>query len=116
MSKAKLVITAVVVEGRTQSEGARASGVAKGGVSRLVARSRVEGEAAFTAGSRRPRTSPTAVPTATVEVVLALRKRLSDQGLDAGADTIVWHLDHAHGIEVSRATVHRILVRAGAVV
>ena len=38
MSKARLVITAVVVEGRTQGEVARAYGVSKGWVSKLVAR------------------------------------------------------------------------------
>ena len=47
MSKAKLVITAVVLEGRSQTEVAVAYGVSKGWVSRLVARYRVEGEAAF---------------------------------------------------------------------
>jgi transposase InsO family protein len=39
-----------------------------------------------------------------------------EAGLDAGADTIGWHLRHHHRISVSRATIHRILVRGGAVV
>src|SRR5215467_12750738 len=47
MSKARLVITAVVAEGRAQGEVARAYGVWQGWVSRLVARYRAEGEAAF---------------------------------------------------------------------
>jgi len=37
-------------------------------------------------------------------------------GLDAGADTIERHLLHRHQVGVSRATIHRILTRAGAVV
>ncbi|MGB8651368.1 MAG: sigma factor-like helix-turn-helix DNA-binding protein, partial [Mycobacteriales bacterium] len=41
MSKARLVITAVVLEGRTQGETARAYGVSQGWVSRLVARYKV---------------------------------------------------------------------------
>ncbi len=45
MSKARLVITAVVTEGRSQGEVARAYGVSQGWVSRLVARYRAEGEA-----------------------------------------------------------------------
>jgi transposase InsO family protein len=49
-------------------------------------------------------------------LVLELRKELSEQGLDAGADTIGWHLQHHHDVRVSRATIHRILTRAGAVV
>src|SRR5437764_221688 len=47
MSKARLVITAVVVEGRSQSEVARAYGMSQPWVSRLVARYRAEGEAAY---------------------------------------------------------------------
>ena len=43
MSKARLVITAVVTEGRSQGEVARAYGVSQGWVSRLVARYRAEG-------------------------------------------------------------------------
>jgi hypothetical protein len=47
MSKARVVITAIVVEGRTHGEVARAYGVSQGWISRLVARYRVEGGAAF---------------------------------------------------------------------
>ncbi|WP_427887034.1 DDE-type integrase/transposase/recombinase [Kribbella sp. GL6] len=41
---------------------------------------------------------------------------LAEAGLDAGADTIGWHLEGHHQITLSRATIHRILTRAGAVV
>lgn len=41
---------------------------------------------------------------------------LAEQGLDAGADTIGWHLLHRHQVAVSRATIHRILTRHAAVV
>lgn len=37
-------------------------------------------------------------------------------GLDAGADTIGWHLEHGHQLEVSRATIDRTLRRKGLVV
>ena len=47
MSKAKLVITAVVQGGMTQAEAASTYGVSKGWVSKLLARYRAEGEAAF---------------------------------------------------------------------
>jgi len=33
-------------------------------------------------------------------------------GLDAGADTIAWHLQHHHRTTVSRATIYRIIRRA----
>jgi transposase InsO family protein len=113
MSKARLVITAVLVEGRSQSEVARAYGVSQPWISRLVARYRAEGEAAFEPRSRRPRTSPTATPAAVVDLVLRLRKELTGQGLDAGAHTITWHLHQHHQVELSAATIWRILSRHG---
>jgi transposase InsO family protein len=115
MSKARLVITAVVVEGRSQSEVARAYGVSQGWVSRLVARYRAEGEAAFEPRSRRPKTSPRAIGDQVAELIIALRKDLAGQGLDAGPDTICWHLAHHHQIRISPATASRYLARAGLV-
>ncbi|MEU8365379.1 IS481 family transposase, partial [Nonomuraea sp. NPDC048882] len=116
VSKARVVITAVVVEGRSQAEVARAYGVSKGWVSKLVARYRAEGEAAFEPRSRRPRTSPNAIDADTVELIVRLRKELTEQGLDAGPDTIGWHLAHHHGRTVSRATISRHLTRRGLVI
>ncbi|WP_405151299.1 helix-turn-helix domain-containing protein [Sphaerisporangium sp. NBC_01403] len=78
------MITAVVVEGRSQAEVARASGVSRGWVSKLIARYRAEGEAAFQPRSKRPKTSQNAIAATTVELITQLRKALSDQGLDAG--------------------------------
>ena len=111
VSRARLVITAVVVEGRSQGEVARAYGVSQGWISRLVARYRVEGEAAFEPRSRRPHHSPTALSDQTIELIVQLRKQLIEQGLDAGPDTIGWHLAHRHATTVSAATVSRYLTR-----
>lgn len=115
MSKARLVITAVVMEGRSQADVARSYAVSKGWVSKLVARYRAEGEAAFEPGSRRPKTSPAAIPESTVELIVELRRQLVAQGLDAGSDTIGWHLEHHHHRRVSRATIDRTLRRHGLV-
>jgi transposase len=115
MSKARLIITAVTVEGRSQREVARAYGINQSWVSRLVARYHAEGEAAFQPRSRRPKTSPTAIPPATVTLITELRDKLTSAGLDAGPDTIAWHLAHRHGTRVSAATVSRTLTRAGLV-
>jgi transposase InsO family protein len=114
MSKRRLVITAVLT-GQSQSEVARSYGVSQGWISRLMARYRLEGQAAFEPLSRAPASSPGATPPQTVELVLRLRKQLADAGLDAGADTIGWHMTHHHGTTLSRATINRILTRAGAV-
>lgn len=115
MSRARLVITAVVVEGRTQAEVAAEYGVSKGWVSKLITRYRAEGEAAFEPRSRRPKTSPTAIDSTAVELIVALRRELSGVGLDAGPDTIAWHLLHRHHITVSISTISRYLVKAGLV-
>jgi len=115
MSKARLVITAVVIEGRKQAEVARSYGISESWVSKLVARYRVEGEAAFEPKSRRPKTSPTAISDQTADLIVRLRKDLAGQGLDAGPDTIRWHLAQHHNITVSAATVGRYLAKAGLV-
>ena len=115
MSKARLVITAVVLEGRTQAAVARDYGVSKGWVSKLVARYRAEGETAFQPRSRRPLTSPTATPAAVIELIIQLRSDLVTDGHDAGPDTIAWHLTHHHQVSVSAATISRHLTRAGLV-
>ncbi len=114
MSKRRLVVTAVLA-GESQSAVARRYGVSQGWISRLLARYQREGEAAFAPHSRRPHTSPSATPPAIVGQVLQLREQLQQRGLDAGADTIAWHLEHHHGIRLARATIHRIMARAGAV-
>ncbi|MBI4940798.1 MAG: IS481 family transposase [Actinobacteria bacterium] len=124
MSKRRLVITAVVVQGLSQAETARRYGVSQGWVSRLVARWRLEGEAAFEARSRRPHRSPTATSTVVVDRVLGLRKTLTDAGLDAGPHSICWHLQHgpddlvrpADRVRVAPATVWRVLHRHGLVI
>ena len=115
MSKARLVITAVIVEGRSQADVARAYGVSKGWVSKLVARYRTDGDEAFQPRSRRPRTSPKSTPAATVALITDMRVKLSGQGLDAGPDTIAWHLQHHHKMNVSVSTIARTLTRAGLV-
>jgi transposase InsO family protein len=114
MSKARLVITAIELEGRTVADVVAAYGVSKSWVYELLTRYHLEGEAAFEPRSRRPKVSPNATPTAVVDLVLLLRKQLADAGLDAGSDTISWHLQHHHNTVLSRATIHRILARNGA--
>jgi transposase InsO family protein len=115
VSKARVVIVAVVVEGRAPAEVARSFGVSRSWVYELVARYRAEGDLAFEPRSRRPKTSPRAIPEGTVALVVQLRRQLTSQGLDAGSDTIGWHLEHHHNIRVSRATIDRTLRRQGLV-
>ena len=115
MSRARLVITAVTVEKRPVSEVARSYGVARSWIYTLLARYRAEGDAAFEPRSRRPETSPRAISADTADLIIRLRKELSEQGLDAGPHTICWHLERHHRTRVSPATVSRYLARAGLV-
>jgi transposase InsO family protein len=117
VSRAKLVITAITVEGLSQAEVARRYGVSAAWVSRLMARFRDEGEAAFEPRSRRPKTSPTAASQDVVAAVLGERDRLVAAGHDAGPETIHWHLEQSAAVPrlPSRATIARILTRHGRV-
>src|SRR3954468_9071307 len=74
MSKARLIITAVVDEKRAKSEVARDYDVSRYWVQQLVRRYLAEGEAAFEPHSRRPHTSPHAVPAGVEDEIVRLRK------------------------------------------
>ena len=115
MSKARLVITALQAEGATVAEVARRYGVHRSWVYRLKARYDAEGDKAFEPLSRRPKRSPTATSPEVTELIIDLRDQLTGQGLDAGAETIGWHLQHHHRITVSRSTINRIVKRASRV-
>jgi transposase InsO family protein len=120
MSKARLIIAAVVAEGRSKSEVARDYQISRYWVQLLVRRYAAEGEAAFEPRSRRPRSSPHAVPAAVEEEIVRLRKELARQGLDAGADTIRTHLARrtprsqtSTNPTPAVSTIWRILTRRG---
>ena len=59
MSLARVVVTAVIVEGRSKAQVARDYGVARSWVYELLKRFEVEGEVTFVARSRRPHSSYT---------------------------------------------------------
>jgi len=117
-SRARLVITAITTQGLSQAEAARTYGLSQAWVSRLMAGYRVEGEAAFEPRSRRPKAaSPRALLVEVRDLILRLRKKLGDAGLDAGtrhhrlaprAPPRAW--------SPSRSTISRHLARAGLVV
>jgi hypothetical protein len=115
MSRARLVITAVVMEGRSQGEVARAYGVSQGWVSRLVARYREEDEAASGPRSRRPKTSPNAIASQTAELIAGLRKDLAGPGPGRRAAHDLLAPGTSPPGEGFGATVSRYLARAGLV-
>jgi len=113
MSLARLVVTAVRFEGRSKSTVAREYRVSRRWVQTLCARYEAEGEAGLEPRSRRPVRSPQRTADGVEDAIVELRKALSDQGLDAGAHTIVYHLAERGGPVPSVATVWRILSRRG---
>ncbi len=87
-SKARLVITALYVDRQTPAEVAARYGVHRAWVYKLKARYEAEGEASLEPRSRRPRTSPAAIAAEVVDLIVRVRKELTDAGLDAGPETI----------------------------
>jgi transposase InsO family protein len=116
MTLNRLLITAVVIENRPVAHVAAQYGVSQSWLFELVARYQIEGETAFEPRSRRPRNVPRTTPTEVVDLIVEYREKLTATGLDAGPDTIAWHLEHHHGVTVSRATISRYLQAHGLVV
>jgi transposase InsO family protein len=72
--------------------------------------------------SRAPQRSPQRTPEAVEDLIVEWRKRLAEDGLDAGASSIQWHL-HRRLTELgwdvktpSQATIWRVLDRRGLIV
>src|SRR4051794_16582055 len=104
------------VDGVNVAAVCRQVGVSRKTFYKWRARYRVGGLEALAPASRRPGRSPNRVPVAIEERIVEWRKRLGDDGLDAGAATIRWHLGRS-GVKPlpSQATVWRGLVRRGVV-
>lgn len=115
MSLARLVVTAVRLEGRTKAEVSRDYGVSPRWIYELCRRFDREGEAGLEPRSRRPHRSPRRTAELIEDEIVELRKELADLGVDAGAHTIAAHLVRRHGggAVPSVATIWRILSRRG---
>ena len=113
MGMAQLVVTAVLVGGRTKAEVARTYGVSRRWVITLVQRFLAEGEAGLAPQSRRPHESPGRTAQAVEDEIVALRKDLDRDGHDAGAATIAAHLEQRHGHAPATSTIWRILSARG---
>lgn len=113
MGMPQLVVTAVLVEGRSKSEVAREYGVSRRWVITLVQRYLAEGQAGLEPRSRRPRTSPQRTAQEFKDEVVALRKDLDRDGHEAGAATIAFHFQQRHGVSPAVSTIWRILSQRG---
>jgi transposase InsO family protein len=116
MELARYVVEAVVLEGRSYREVARAHGVSKSWVGKLVGRFREGGYEAIAPRSRAPKRIPHRTCGALEDEIVALRKELTELGVDAGAATIHYHLSQRHHGVPSVSTIWRVLRRRGFVV
>src|SRR6266498_625538 len=116
MDLARYVVDAVMVEGRSYREVARAHGVSKSWVGKLVGRFRAGGYPAIEPRSRAAKHIPHRTSDALEDEIVALRKELAELGLDAGAASIHYHLGTRHEAVPSVSTIWRVLRRRGFVV
>ena len=113
MDLAKYCVNAVLVEGRSMREVAAATGRSKSWVHRHVGLYRSGGEEALAPRKRGPKV-PANLTSAELEgEIVAWRKRLADDGLDAGARTILWHMSQSRAEVPALSTIHRVLRRRG---
>ena len=111
MGLARYLVDAVVLEGRSITALARAHGVSRYWIYKLLARYREGGYPALEPRSRRPRSCPHQTAPEVEAEILRLRRELTEAGFDAGPQTIRHHLQADP--RPSHATIWRILKRHG---
>src|SRR5665213_3103083 len=113
MDMAQYAVTAVLVEGRSVRAVAASTGRSKSWVQRHVALYREGGDEALTPRRRGPATALNRTASEIEDVIVAMRKELVDQGYDAGARTIRYHLVALGSSAPALSTIHRVLHRHG---
>ena len=115
MSKAKVIVLSVVVQGLSKAEAARRYEVSWQWVHTLVTRYEAGGLDAVEPQSRRPLSNPRATPADVRGRVVELRRQLEAAGLDAGPVTIASHLRAEGAAAPAASTIRRVLRDAGLV-
>jgi transposase InsO family protein len=110
---ARYLVDAVVVEKRSCREVARAHGVSKSWAAALVARYRSGGYDAIAPRSKVAKKVANRSSTELEDRVVRIRKELTDDGFDGGAQTIHYHLSLSDPSPPSVSTIWRILKRRG---
>jgi transposase InsO family protein len=114
MELSEFLVNEIVIEHKSVAEVVAANDVSRSWLYELLARYRKHGPAGLKPESRRPDSSPTRISEALEEEIVAIRKSLSEEGLDAGPHTIQYHLQKKHKRAVpSVATIWRVLSRRG---
>ncbi len=116
MDLAKYCVDAGLVEGRSVRAVAAATGRSKSWVQRHVSLYREGGEVALSPRKRGPKVPANLTSAVLEDQIVGWRKRLGEDGLDAGARTIAWHLSQESSDVPALSTIHRVLRRRGFVV
>jgi transposase InsO family protein len=116
MSRARVAVLQIVSHQLSVTSAAAEYGFSRRHLHRLLVRYGEGGLEAVEPRSRRPRTTPFAVPEKVRERVIELRSQLTADGLDAGPVTIAWHLEQEGFKPPAPATISRILQRAGLII
>jgi transposase InsO family protein len=113
MSKARVVVLEIVSGHLSVSAAARAYGLSRQHIYRLLDRFRDGGLDAVDPRSRRPASNPHAVSDEVIAAIVLLREHLTAQGLDAGPLTLQEHLAKQQLPVPSTSTIRRILHHHG---
>lgn len=113
MSRARVAVLKVVSGQLSVTAAAVECGFSRRHLHRLLARYRQGGLEALEPSSRRPKSSPGRTSEQVRRRVIELRGQLTAGGLDAGPETIRWHLEQERLTVPSTSTIRRILHQAG---
>jgi len=114
MELAVFLVKSVLIEHKSVAEVAASHDVSRSWLYELLARYREGGEEALVSRSRRPASSPSRISSTLEDEIVALRKSLAEEGLDAGPHTIHYHLQKRRRRSCpSVATIWRVLSRRG---
>ena len=115
MGMAQLVVTTVLVEGRSKSEVARTYGISRRWVITLVQRYFAEGDTGLDPRSRRHHRCPTG-PEVIEDEIIELRKDLDNTAVKPAPRRCAFDLGKRRGQSPAVSTIWRILTQRGFVV
>jgi transposase InsO family protein len=113
MDMGRFLIETHLRTGRPIKELAAAHEVSASWLFKLLKRYRLEGQKGLEPRSRRPHTSPTRICDLFEDEIVAIHKTLAGDGLDAGAQTVQFHLAQRRARAPSVSTVFRVLKARG---
>jgi len=116
MSRARVAVLKVITKELTVTAAAAKYGYSRQHLHRLLLRYRDGGLEEVDPKSRRPHRPGNATSNDIRELILELRRQLTNDGLDAGPVTIAWHLTEQGHRAPSTSTIRRILHDAGLIV